>query len=136
MPAEPEEELGSSPAVLEKPSYYTRAVVARRRAGLDFELVPRQSRGVEVRADDVIVIDDKGEEAQVDIPAPEALPLSIKIEQEDIPQDPESEAPALKRSTRNRVQRQPFSPRTKDQYHKAVGFTESGGKSRSVDHQD
>ena len=34
------------------------------------------------------------------------------------------------------MQRQPFSHRTKGQYHKAVGFAESGGKSRSVDHQD
>ena len=58
-----------------------------------------------MRADEVIVIDDEGEEAQVDIPAPEAPPLSIKVEQEDIPQDPESEAPILRRSARNRVQR-------------------------------
>ena len=65
-----------------------RAVAARRCAGLDVESVPRQSRGVEVRADDVIVIDDDGDEIQVDIPAPEAPPLLIKIEHEDIPQDP------------------------------------------------
>ena len=57
-----------------------------------------------MRADVVIVIDDKSDEVQVDIPAPEAPPLSIKIEHEDIPQDPEeSDAPALRRSTRNRV---------------------------------
>ena len=59
----------------------------------------------------VIVMDDDGDEIQVDIPAPEAPPLSIKIEHEDIPQDPEeSDEPALRRSTRNRVQRQMFSP--------------------------
>ena len=60
---EPEEELGGAPVVPEKPSYYTRAQVARQRAGLDVESTPRQSRGVEVRANDVIVIDDDGEEA-------------------------------------------------------------------------
>ena len=90
-----------------------------------------------MRADEVIVIDDEGEEAQVDIPAPEAPSLSIKVEQEDLPQD--SEEPGghtLRRSTRSRVQRQLFSPRTKGQYHKAVGFVEPGGESRSVDHQD
>ena len=61
---EPKDELGGSSVVPEKPSYYTRAVAARRRAGLDVESAPRQSRGVEVRADDVIVINDEGEEAQ------------------------------------------------------------------------
>ena len=114
LSAASEEELGGSPVVPEKPSYYARAVAARQHAGLDVESAPRQSRGVEVRADEVIVIDDEGEEAQVDMPVPEAPPLSIKVEQEDIPQDPEeSEASTLRRSTRNRVQRQPFSPRTK-----------------------
>ena len=136
LSAAPEEELGGSPVVPEKPSYHTRAVAARRRAGLDVESAPRQSRGVGVRADNVIAVDDDGEEETVDIPAPEAPPLSIKIEHEDIPQDSETDAPALRRSTRNRVQRQLFSPRTKGQYHKAVGFAESGGSSRSVDHQD
>ena len=111
----------------EKPSYYTRAQIARQRAGLDVESAPRQSRGVEARAKEVIVIDDEGEEAQVDIPPPEAPSLSIKMEQEDIPQDSETEEPTLRRSTRNRVQRQLFPPRTKGQYHKAVGFAESGG---------
>ena len=74
LAAEPKEELGGSHEVKEKPSYVTRAVAARRHAGLDVESVPRQSRGVEVRADDVIVIDDGGDEIQVDIPAPEAPP--------------------------------------------------------------
>ena len=135
LPDAPKEELGASSATPEKPLYYTRAVAARRHAGLDVESAPRQSRGVGVRADNVIVIDDDGEET-VDIPAPEAPPLSIKIEHEDIPQDSEIDAPVLRRSTRNRVQRQLFSPRTKGQYHKAVGFAESGGSSRSVNHQD
>ena len=44
-----DEELGGPPTVKEKPSYVTRAVAARRRAGLDVEPEPRQSRGVEVR---------------------------------------------------------------------------------------
>ena len=135
--AEPKEELGGSRETKEKPSYVTRAVAARRHADLGIESVPRQSQGVEVRADNVIVIDDDGNEIQVDIPAPEAPPLSIQIEHEDIPQDPEeSEVPALRRSTRNRVQRQLFSPRNKGPYHKAVGFAESGGESRSCDPQD
>ena len=87
-----------------------------------------------MRADNVIVIDDDGDETQVDIQTPEAPPLSIKIEHEDIPQDPEeSDEPALRRSTRNRVQRQVFSSTTKGPYHKAVGFAESGGESRSGD---
>ena len=80
-----------------------------------------------MRADDVTVIDDDGDEIQVDIPAPEAPPLSIKIEHEDIPQDPkESDEPALRRGTQNRVQRQLFSPTTKRPYDKAVSFVESG----------
>ena len=104
LAAVPKEKLGGSRETKEKPLYVTRAVAARRRAGLDIESVPRQSRGVEVRADDVIVIDDDGDEIQVDVPAPEAPPLSIKIEHKDIPQDPEeSDEPALGRSTRNRV---------------------------------
>ena len=90
-----------------------------------------------MRADDVIVIDDEGDETQVDIPAPEAPPLTIKIEPEDIPQDPEdSDEPVLRRSTWNRMQRQLFSPTNKGQYHKAVGFAESGGGSRSDNSQD
>ena len=40
---------------------------------------------MEVRAGDVTVIDDDGDEVEVDMSAPEALPLSIKIEREDIP---------------------------------------------------
>ena len=87
-----------------------------------------------MHADNVIVIDDDGNEIQVDIPAPEAPPLSTKIEHEDTPQDPEeSDETALRRSTRNRVQRQLFSPRNKGPYHKAVGFAESGGEIRSGD---
>ena len=54
LAAEPEEELGDSRETKEKPSHVTRAVAARRRAGLDVKSVPRQSRGVEVRADNVI----------------------------------------------------------------------------------
>ena len=54
----PEEELDGSQEVKEKPSYVMRDVAARWRAGLDVESEPRQSRGVEVRADNVIVMDD------------------------------------------------------------------------------
>ena len=85
LDSEPEEELGGSHDVKEKPSYVTRAVAARRRVRPDVELVLRQSRGVEVRADNVIVIDDDGDEVQVDVPAPETPPLSIKVEHGDIP---------------------------------------------------
>ena len=60
--------------------------------------------------------------------------LSVKVKHEVFPQDPEeSDGPALRRGTRNRVQRQLFSPTTKGPYHKAVGFTESGEESRSDD---
>ena len=114
LDAGPEDELGGFQGVKEKPSYVTRAVAARRRAGLDVESEPRQSRGVEVRADNVIVIDDDGDEVQVEVPALEAPPLSIKIEHKDIPQDPEeSDGPVLRRGTWNKVQRQLFSPTTK-----------------------
>ena len=65
--AEPKEELGGPHEVKEKPLYVTKAVAARRRVGLDVESVPRQSRGVEVRADNVIVIDDDSGETQVDM---------------------------------------------------------------------
>ena len=63
----PGEELGGSPEVKEKPSYVTRAIAARRRAGLDVEPEPHQSRGMEVRTDDVIVIDNDGDEVQVEV---------------------------------------------------------------------
>ena len=43
LDAEPEEELGGSQEVKEKPSYMTRAVVARLRASLDVESAPHQS---------------------------------------------------------------------------------------------
>ena len=131
---DPDEELGGPLEVKEKPSYVTRAVAARQRAGLDVKSEPRQSRGLEVRADDVIIIiDDDGNEVQVEVPAPEVPPLLIKIEHKDIPKDPEEPTgPVLKRSTRNRAQRQPFSPTVKGPYHKAVGFAESGESFRSA----
>ena len=133
----PNEELGDLPEVKEKPSYVARAIAARQRAGLDVELEPRQSRGVKVRADDVMVIGDDVDEVQVEVPAPKAPPLSIKIEHKDIPQDSEKPAePIFRRSTRNRAQRQPFSPTTKGQHHKAVGFADSGESSRSDAPQD
>ena len=66
-----------------------------------------------MRADDVIVIDGDGNAGQVEVPAPEFPPLSIKIEHEDISQDSKEPAgPVIRRRTRNRVQRQPFSPTT------------------------
>ena len=101
LDAGPKEELRGSPEVKEKSSYVTRAVAARQRAGLDVKSEPRQSRGVEVRADDVILNDNDGDEVQVEVPAPEAPPLSIKIEHEDIPQDSEEpDGPVLRRDTR------------------------------------
>ena len=42
----------------EKPSYVTRAVAARRAAGLDGESLPRTARGVEARRVDITEIDD------------------------------------------------------------------------------
>ena len=46
---EPKDELGGSSVVAEKPSYYTRAMAARLRAGLDAESAPRQSQGVRIK---------------------------------------------------------------------------------------
>ena len=56
-----------------------RVVAASGRAGLDVEPWPRQSQGVESRADNVIVIDDHGDEVQVDVSAPEASSMLIKL---------------------------------------------------------
>ena len=42
LATEPDEELGGSREAIEKPLYVTRAVAARRCAGLDVELEPRQ----------------------------------------------------------------------------------------------
>ena len=81
-----------------------------------------------MRADDVIVIDDDGDEVQVEVPAPEAPPLSIKIEHEDIPQDSEEpDGPVLRRGTRT-GRRDSYSLlcTTKGPYHKVVGFIGSG----------
>ena len=66
-----------------------------------------------MRTDNMIVIGDDGDGVQVEVPSPEAPPLSIKIEHKDIPQDlEESDEPVPRRRTRNRVQRQLFSPTT------------------------
>ena len=101
----PSKELGGAPEVKEKPSYVRRDVASRRRAGIDVEPEPCKSRGVEVRADGVIVIGDNCDKVQVEVvPAPEAPSLSIKIEHKDIPQDSDKPAePVLRRSTQTRV---------------------------------
>ena len=67
LDAGPKEDLGGSPEVKEKPPYATRVVEARHHAGLDVKSEPRQSQGVEVRDDGVIVIDDDGNEVQVEV---------------------------------------------------------------------
>ena len=71
----------------ENPSYVTRAVAARRAAGLDGESIPRTFRGVEARRDDVIEIDDD-ESIELELPEP---PMTIKVEHPDIPDTEEVE---------------------------------------------
>ena len=89
--------------VREKPSYVTRAVAARQRAGLNSKPEPRASQGVgDERADDVVVIDDDDDTAQGFIEAP---PLTIKIEPEDIPVESEPEPEELGRGRRKKIQR-------------------------------
>ena len=73
--------LGTEEKETEKPSYVTRAVAARRAAGLDGESLPRTARGVEARRADVIEIDDD-ESVELDLPEP---PMTIKMEHPDIP---------------------------------------------------
>ena len=68
--------------VNEKPSYVTRAVAARERAGLNREL-PRSARGVVESAGDVIEIDDDDDWVQADVPMIEPT-MTIKTEMEDI----------------------------------------------------
>ena len=106
--------------VKEKPSYVTRAVAVRERAGLNREL-PCAARGVDERASDVIEIDDDDDWVQADIPMIEP-PLKIKIEPEDITVESKPEQEVLGRGHRNCAQRVPFSPRMKGQRYKAVGF--------------
>ena len=76
----------------------------------------------------MIVIDDDGDEIQVAVPTPEAPPLPIKVEHEDIPQDSDESdhRPVPRGSTRTKVQRRLFSSTTKGPYHKVVGSTETG----------
>ena len=126
-----DEDLGTDKNKKEKPSYVTRAVAARRAAGLDGESGPRAARGVRERADDVIEIDD--DSVQMDVPEP---PMTIKVEVEDIPEaaDEESEptSEALGWEQRKRVKRVPLSPRWKGQHHKAVGFVQAEEDSGST----
>ena len=105
----------------EKPSYVTRAVAARRAAGLDGESIPGIAQGVEARRDDVIEIDDN-ESVDLELPEP---PMTIKVEHPDIPDTEEVATEELGRGKRVRTQRIPFSPTVKGQYHKAVGFVEA-----------
>ena len=97
--------------VKEKPSYVTRAVAARERAGLNCEL-PCAARGVDERASDVIEIDDDDDWVQADVPLIEP-PLKIKIEAEDIPVESEQEQEVLGGGHRKCTLRVPFSPRMK-----------------------
>ena len=64
-----------------------------------------------MRADDVIVINDDDDMAQIEVPSIDAPPLSIKVEAEDTPRGSKPESAALLRSTRTRVQRKPFCSR-------------------------
>ena len=105
----------------EKPSCVTRAMAARRAAGLDGESIPHAARGVEERRDDVIEIDD---DESVDLKLPEP-PMTIKIEHPDIPDTAKVATEELGRGKRVRTQRVPFSPTVKGQYHKAVGFLQA-----------
>ena len=106
--------------VNEKPSYVTRAVAARKRAGLNREL-PCLARGVDERASDVIEIDDDWVPA--DVP-PVKPTMTIKTEPEDVPAEPEELQAVLRRGQRNRVQRVPFEPVMEGQRYKEVGFLE------------
>ena len=131
-----EEELGGEDAPKEKPSCVTRAVSARRRAGLDREPEPCKARGVEVRtADEVIVIDNDEDTVQVEVPVEQVPPLSIKLELGDIPKDIEEETEGPHRSTRTRTQRKLLSPKKTGKSHDAVGFAETEGDFGEQDHQ-
>ena len=81
-----DEDLGGTKKAKEKPSHLTRTVAARQRAGLDRESEPGAARGVGVlRADDVIVIDDDDDTIQGDYQSAFAPPLTIKVEEANIP---------------------------------------------------
>ena len=132
VPDEYDEDITESEEKKERPSYVTRAVLARQRAGLDRESEPGAARGVGVlRADDVIVIDDDDDTVQGDYQSAFAPPLTIKVEEANIPVDSEVEQEGPRRSKRDRKQRVPFSPTVKGQFHKAVGFLEMEGSSGS-----
>ena len=91
VPDEYDEEITESDEK-ERPSYVTRAVLARQRAGLNRESEPGAARGVGVlRADDVIVIDDDDDTIQGDYQSAFAPPLTIKVEEANIPVDSEVE---------------------------------------------
>ena len=77
-----------------------------------------------MRADDVIMIDDDDDTVHIDMLA---LPLTIKVEAENIPVGSEQELDEPRRSHCNRKQRVLFSPTVKGKYHKAVGFLQTKG---------
>ena len=89
------EDLDGVKEVKGKPSYVARAVAARQRADLIADPEPHTTRGVEVRAKDVTVIDDDDDTVQVEVLTVETPLLYIKVDPNNIPQDsePTPEAP-------------------------------------------
>lgn len=96
----------------------------RRRAGLDSKLVMRTARGLEKRADVVVVIDDENDTVDMDLPVP---PLTIKVEAENITIMPEQETVEPRRNQQIRTQRVIFSSTVMGQYHKAVECLQTEG---------
>ena len=95
VPEEDEYDEDQDQEKKEKPSYITRAVAARERAGPNREL-PRLARGVDESAGDVIEIDDDGNWVQADVPVIEPT-IKIKLEIEDTPVEPEQEQEQVKK---------------------------------------
>ena len=87
-------------------------------------VVPCTVRGLEERADDVVVIDDDNDTVDMDLPV---SPLTIKVEAENITIVSEQETVEPHRNQQIRTQRVPFSPTVMGQYHKAVECLQTEG---------
>ena len=124
----PVEEVYDNEDRPKKPTYVTRAVVARKNAGLNREQEPHLAGGVAERTH------EKEDEVEDDHINYDFEPVTAQNDHKETPKAVEEEE-ALGRGKRKRTQRVPFSPTMKGQYHKAVGFMETSEEIGKLPHK-
>ena len=101
----PVEEMYDDKDKPEKPSYVTRAVAARKNAGLDRDQEPRTAQGAEKRADDT---DNEVEDDPVNYGSDPAMAQGDR--KETAPMESKAEQEVLGKGRRKKIQRVPFCP--------------------------